>query len=542
VGLLEARGLCVTFGGVRANDQVDIAIDAGAFVGLIGPNGAGKTTFIDAVTGFVTSSAGTVVFDGDDITRLSPTERACGGLTRTFQSLELFEDLSVLDNLLVAAERPALTSFLADLVRPRRLTTAVEQAQWALEFVGLESFAHRLPSELSNGQRKLVGVARAVAARPKLVLLDEPAAGLDTAESQALGHQLRRLPDEGIAVLLVDHDMGLVLSVCDDLYVLDFGRIIARGTPSEIRGNSDVITAYLGETVGDSEMLEDEVTATLGHDLPSNGRAAATAGPAGGGGARAVTVIERDGTRPLEPREKLIEVAGLAAGYDGVAVVRDVDLEIRAGEVVALLGPNGAGKTTTLLTISGILSPLAGTVTVLGKAVRRGRAHAVGKRGLAHVAEDRSLFYGLTVQENLRLALTGPVDRRKRAYARAISLFPALKPLMDHKAGLLSGGEQQMLAMARAVVSEPKVLLVDEMSLGLAPIIVERLLPVVRDIAELTGAGVLLVEQHVHMALKVADRAYVMNNGRIVISGPADELRQRRDLLEVSYLGEAALS
>ena len=233
----------------------------------------------------------------------------------------------------------------------------------------------------------------------------------------------------------------------------------------------------------------------------------------------------------------LVEIKDLSAGYAGVAVIRGINLHVAKGEVVALLGPNGAGKTTTLLTTSGLLKALEGSVTVLGEPTNFGAPHKTARSGLAHVPEDRSLFFGLTVQENLRLGLRGKRSDQNAGYEAALDLLPALRPLMNRRAGLLSGGEQQMLAMARALVSNPKVLLVDEMSLGLAPIIVERLLPIVRDIANETGAGVLIVEQHVHLALEVADRAYVMSHGEIALEGSAKELIQRQDLLEASYLG-----
>jgi branched-chain amino acid transport system ATP-binding protein len=237
----------------------------------------------------------------------------------------------------------------------------------------------------------------------------------------------------------------------------------------------------------------------------------------------------------------LIELDEMASGYGGVPVVRDINIRVEPGEVVALLGPNGAGKTTTLLTISGILRVLDGSVRVLGDPVVFGAPHKMARRGMGHVPEDRSLFFGLTVAENLKLGLRGNRSSQRDAYDRALTLLPALRPLMDRRAGLLSGGEQQMLAVGRAIVSDPKVLMVDEMSLGLAPIIVERLLPIMRDIADDAGIGVLLVEQHIHMALSVADRAYVMNHGEIVLEGTGEELSGRRDLLEASYLGDTVL-
>ena len=229
----------------------------------------------------------------------------------------------------------------------------------------------------------------------------------------------------------------------------------------------------------------------------------------------------------------LLEIDDMSTGYNGVPVVRNLNLHVNEGEVVALLGPNGAGKTTTLLTTSALNPILDGDIRVMGQSVKGRRPHLIAREGLAHVPEDRSLFFQLTVRENLKLgAAKGSADLNQ-----ALGYFPALEKLMDRKAGLLSGGEQQMLAMARALTVKPKMLMVDEMSLGLAPIIVERLLPVLRRIADETGAGVLLVEQHVHLALEVADRAYVMNHGSMVLEGDAKHLAANRHLLESSYLG-----
>jgi branched-chain amino acid transport system ATP-binding protein len=239
--------------------------------------------------------------------------------------------------------------------------------------------------------------------------------------------------------------------------------------------------------------------------------------------------------------DAIIELDGLWSGYNNVAVIRDIDLTVNPGEIVGLLGPNGAGKTTTLLTISGLLKPMRGKINVLGAPPPTRLPHHLARRGVAHVTESRNLFYDLTVGENLRLALRGSRRERKAALAEALGLFPALDPLIDRRAGLLSGGEQQMLALARALVSRPRVLLLDEMSLGLAPIIVERLLKTVRDIATQTECSVMLVEQHVHLALRIVDRAYVLAHGNIATAGSAAELGKNREILESSYLGEEAV-
>jgi branched-chain amino acid transport system ATP-binding protein len=233
----------------------------------------------------------------------------------------------------------------------------------------------------------------------------------------------------------------------------------------------------------------------------------------------------------------LIEVDQLNAGYKGASVVRNLNLTVNPGEVVALLGSNGAGKTTTLLTIAGVLPAISGEVWVLGRSVKKKRVHQIARRGLALVPADRGLFFQLSVAENLRLG------HRKGSHISvedALGYFPALQPLLQRRCGLLSGGEQQMLGVARALVAGPQVLMIDEMSLGLAPIIVERLLPVIRQIADEQSMGVLLVEQHVHMALALADRAYVLSHGELSLEGEVEHLRAHREILEASYLGRAA--
>ncbi len=234
--------------------------------------------------------------------------------------------------------------------------------------------------------------------------------------------------------------------------------------------------------------------------------------------------------------EIVLAIEGLTAGYDQAPVVRDLDLNVASGEVVALLGANGAGKTTTLRAISGIVKPMRGRIrlgdTDLSSVSPSGRA----RLAIAHVPEGRGIFFNLTVAEHFRLGHRGERLDADAAY----SYFPALSQMRNRRVGLLSGGEQQMLAMARALARRPRLLLLDELSLGLAPIVVERLLPVVREYAADSGCAVLLVEQHVHLALEIADRGYVLSHGEIVLHKRAEELRADRQLLIASYLGEQA--
>jgi branched-chain amino acid transport system ATP-binding protein len=266
--VLEATGISVSFGGVHAVVGVDLQVAEGQLVGLIGPNGAGKTTFIDAVSGFVRSS-GRVELDGRDLTGLPPHARARRGLARTWQSIELFDDLTVRENLLVAAHRPSVWRTIEETLLARG--SGLAEIASALELLGLETIADELPSELSQGQRKLVGIARALVAKPRLVCLDEPAAGLDTHESEELGRRLRLLADGGLATLLVDHDMGLVLGICDEVVVLEFGRVIARGAADDVRRDQGVIAAYLGGAASELAPGALDSAAAAAHDAVGEG-------------------------------------------------------------------------------------------------------------------------------------------------------------------------------------------------------------------------------------------------------------------------------
>ncbi len=514
---LELRDVTVNFGGVVALKDSSLEVRPGEVLGLIGPNGAGKTTLIDAATGFVRPRSGHVMIDGREITKLNARQRARLGMTRSFQSLELFEDMTVRDNLRTACDRRDPMAYLSDLVRPGDPPLSPAAVAAVREF-GLEADLERKPGELPYGRRRLVGIARAVATEPSILMLDEPAAGLDDNETNELGDLIRRLADDwGIAILLVEHDVSLVLRV---LRPRGRPRLRAHHRRRHARRDPHRPRRHRG--------LPRRTRRRRCRRGPRDaGRGRRRLGGRRDG--RANRAVERD-RRPAGDHvtaAPLIETRKLSAGYGGVPAVRDLDISVSPGEIVALLGPNGAGKTTTLLTLAGELRPIDGEVLFEGTPTKA-PLHRRAKRGVALVTEERSVFMGLTTAANLRLGQGDP--------AKALELFPELEKLMRRRAGLLSGGEQQILTLARALAAEPKLLLADELSLGLAPLVVQRLLRSVRTAVDERGLGVLLVEQHALQALKLADRAYVLRRGRVVLEGPAAELLDRLGEIEESYL------
>ena len=500
MALLEVGNVSVRVGGLQALDDVSVAVEAGHVTGLIGPNGAGKTTLFNVITGLQAPNAGLVFVGGDDITLAKPHQRARKGIGRTFQRLETFGTLSARDNILVAAEMRR--SWSREKFDPNALTDQV------IEQVGLEGVASERVDALPTGTARLVEVARALATKPRVLLLDEPSSGLNEAETVSLGTLLRELSSEGIAVLLVEHDMSFVMGTCERIHVLDFGRIIAVGSPTEVQASPDVRAAYLGSG-------EEQDAADAAPSL--------------------VVVAEREMAQPTAidgTATPALALRGISAAYGTIEVIHGLDLIVPTGQVFALLGPNGAGKSSTLKVASGQLKPSSGTVEILGQDVTRTSADTLARNGVCLVPEGRGIFPNLTVTENLRIA-TYTGASFKTVVERAFERFPRLKERRKQIAGTLSGGEQQMLAMARALATDPKILLLDELSMGLAPLIVEDLYDVVKRIAA-DDVSILIVEQFAHEVLGVADVAAIMLHGRIEFTGPPAEVGPA---LDRAYLG-----
>jgi ABC-type branched-subunit amino acid transport system ATPase component len=502
---LVVREITVRFGGIQALNEVDVAVGAGTVHGLIGPNGAGKTTLFNVITGLQPPTRGRVRFDGVDITKASPHVRARKGMARTFQRLELFDTLTARENVQMAAE-----------TQRRRLpagTNPHRTAERLLAQVGLLELADEATDSLPTGLARLVELARAMATTPTVLLLDEPSAGLNQEETTALGTILLGLASEGMAVLLVEHDMSLVMSICDEVTVLHYGEIITTGDPAAVRADPAVQAAYLG--------TEDvQPTETPEHS------AARRSVPAADG---AVKVAAAADHRPL------LELTDVRAAYGRIEVVHGVSAELPAGSCLALLGPNGAGKSTLLKVMSGRLSPTGGSVRLNGEEIAKASSEQLARRGVCTIPEGRSVFPNLTVAENLlmytyRGKTVKVADLEEKSYAR----FPVLGQRRRQLAGRLSGGEQQMLAIARALYTDPRLLLLDEISMGLAPLVVAELYELVGQLVASEDITVVLVEQFAQTALTVADQVAVMVNGRIVRSGTPAEVG---DDLMSAYMG-----
>jgi ABC-type branched-subunit amino acid transport system ATPase component len=510
VTLLEAREVSKRFAGITALDAVSLTVEPGESVGLIGPNGAGKTTFFNCLLGMLRPDAGRVLLDGSDITRTPVHKRARLGVGRTFQRIELFGGMTVRDHLLVAERSRLGTGRLWKDVLNLAQPTAEERerADRTLGLLGLDDVADRPIEALSLGRARLVELGRALMTDPRLLLLDEPSSGLDQHETRDLVRTLQDVQGEhGTAILLVEHDVEMVQAFASRIFVLDFGTLIAQGPTADVMADDAVRKAYLGEIV----TVHAEETAP-------KPEAPATTSPVGG-----TTEAE------VAP---LLELRGVNAGYGPFRALFDVSFSVQVGTAVALLGANGAGKTTIARVVSGLIPAIEGTVLFDGVDITGMQPWRIAPLGIVHAPEGRSVFGSLTVDENLTLEFRRSLGRKGVAAGleRAFELFPRLGERRKQLAGTLSGGEQRMLSLARVLVQPPRLLIVDELSLGLAPIIIDEVYANLEKVRQ-DGTTVLLIEQYVGHALRVADSVVLLQHGEVVYDGSVDDLGDVGDRL-----------
>jgi branched-chain amino acid transport system ATP-binding protein len=478
--LLEVRGLNKSFAEFAAISGVDLELPAGGVTAVIGPNGAGKTTFINLLTGKLSPDAGRIAFAGADVTHLSASARVRAGMARTFQVTNVFPLLSAEQNVAV----PVLARAGKSLESHRRLDSMQdvhESVRKLLATVGLADRAAQAAAALSHGDRRLLEIALALASEPRLLLLDEPTAGMGSGERERVLAQIRDLAAR-VTILLVEHDMEVVFGLAGRIVVLHQGRVLADGAPQAIRDDARVREIYLGEA-----------------------SVAPAALPAPAAGA------------------PLLEVEHLDAGYGLAHVLHDVSFSVARGEILALLGRNGVGKTTTLRSLAGLTQPWRGSaIRLSGRPIAGEATETIAALGVSYVPDDRRIFPDLTAAENLRVPVLA-LRRTRWGREKIGAIFPPLAALWNRKGRHLSGGEQKMLAIARALMTDPALLLLDEASEGLGPLMVRILVAALAQIRS-EGVTVLLADQNLQFARAVADRAVVMERGRLVHAAARAEL------------------
>jgi branched-chain amino acid transport system ATP-binding protein len=470
--LLEVNGLTKRFGGLVAVKDIGFSINAGEILGLIGPNGSGKSTVMKCIMGIEKPNAGQVKLNGIDVAGW-PTHRiARQGVGIVFQHARPLHRQTILEHIKLALLPDNLLMLATDHGVTRR-------AEEIAVRVGLEKVIHRLPRTLPFADLRRLELAKAIARNPKVVLVDEPFAGLTSGEVADFSELIRGFRNDGHAVLLVDHNVKSVSALVDRVLAMYLGEKVAEGTADEVMRNETVRRVYLG------------------------GKIETAARP------------ERQG----KDRVPLLDVRGLGVLYGKATALDDVSIHVGEGEFVSVVGLNGAGKTTLFNAISGLV-PFSGTVSWRGETLAGRTPGAIARGGIVQCPESRELFGDMSIRENLDLGGQHlPKDVSAKQLDWLFGLFPILKSRQGQAARTLSGGEQQMLAIARALMMQPKLLILDEPTLGLAPVILEQLSKAMETLRNTTDITVLLGEQNVTFALPHADRVYVIEHSRIVWEG-----------------------
>ncbi|WP_055427415.1 ATP-binding cassette domain-containing protein [Bifidobacterium aesculapii] len=562
--VLRVRDLDKSFEGLHAVNKVSFDLHRGEVISIIGPNGSGKSTTINLISGFLEPDSGIIDLDDEPVAGYPSSEMSERGVARTFQNGRVFGALTVDENINLGyhkrlrAARPFKNLQRYPIVRwlPLLAETGValipgpkarKEAKEVDIRVGreIDRFRERLGNRrndyaytLSYANRRRTEIARAHISEPKLLLLDEPTAGMNQSETAEVLQQLQYLKAQGHTILLVEHKIELVTALSDRVIAMDGGRIIAEGAPDDVRNAPQVVEAYLGKRreINHTRVSGQSNVLAMQNAIESDD----ASGPL-------ATVEEQDADLEQDKSEAvkadksaLLALDDVNVFYGQVHALQNVSIRVPKGAIVSLLGGNASGKSTTMKTILGINHPKTGSLWYEGQDITKLSTRKRVETGIAAVPEARRVFPQMTVEENL---LSGAYTRHDRGgiatdLEAMYERFPRLKERRTQQAGTMSGGEQQMLAFARALMSKPKIICMDEPTMGLSPKLVEDVLEQIARLRDELGVSVLMVEQQAELALSIADYGYVLQNGRIRLHGKASDLLGNEKVQE-AYLGGA---
>jgi branched-chain amino acid transport system ATP-binding protein len=482
--ILEARGISKSFHGLKAVQRVDISVRDRSLHALIGPNGAGKTTAFNLISGLYTPDEGDVLLGGRSIAGLAAEAITEAGIGRSFQITNLFPALTVEENIRLAVQARHPQRF-NPWTSARSIREIETQTEAVIRYLGVAGIEAAEAGTLSYGGQRLLDMGLALATKPRVLLLDEPLAGLSAAERQRIGDIIKRVSSD-IPMLLVEHDIDRVFQIADAVTVMNEGQVLVDGTVEDARSSTKVQEIYIGS------------------------------------GAAILAAKPRESA--AEPTI-VLSVADINTFYGKSHILGDVSFEVHQHEIVAVLGRNGAGKSTLLKTLIGISPPVSGRIVLDGQDIAGKPSAEIARLGIGYVPQGRGLFAGMTVAQNLELG------RLKRETGRGVrwdldrifEYFPRIRERLDTPADLLSGGEQQMVAVARALSGDVRVLLLDEPFEGLAPAVVEQLFESFDRLRH--EVSIIIVDHHLDLALALSDRTIALERGRVIYTGPSKDLR-----------------
>ena len=495
--ILSVEGVTKSFDGFKAINDLNFYLSEGELRTVIGPNGAGKSTFMDLITGRTRPDSGAITLQERsgkcvDLTRLKEHKVNRLGIARKFQTPSVFTCHTVRENLILslAGSRSMLASPFY-----KESPEDSDKVEEVLEKIRLVDRQKELAGALSHGQKQWLEIGMLLAQDPRILLVDEPAAGMSDEETERTGELLLDLKGKH-SIVVVEHDMEFVRQLASRITGLHQGSVLKEGSFEHVSADEKVVEVYLGRSGSEGEGGEQFVAPDKNGDVEA----------------------------PEEEGESLLKLSELRVRYGESEILRGVDFELGRGELLALLGRNGVGKTTTLRAVMGEVGNSGGNIFLAGKNLQGKKPEDRALAGIGYVPQGRDIFPNLSVWENLKISMSLVKDPQDEELEEVMELFPVLKEMLQRKGGVLSGGQQQQLAIGRALLTRPSLLLLDEPTEGIQPSIIDQIYDAILYLRKEKQMTILLVEQYLDFARSVSDRFAIMDRGAVVKQGSSSDL------------------